>query len=200
MPKPMTRAAIYTRVSTTHQDVAMQLVELRQAGAQRGWKVREYTDQVTGVREHRPGLDALRADVKAGCIDLVAVWKLDRLGRSVPELLHLVTEITDAGAGFLSLHDPGIDTTTPTGRMLLTILAAFSAFERDVIRERSMAGQAHARAMGKHCGRPLVQDLSAEAAREAIARHGGQRPAAKALGVPLSRLQRRAAGGGGPNG
>ena len=188
------RAALYARVSTANkgQDVGLQLDELRQAASQRGWLiVGEYVDEgISGTRDSRPELDRMVQDAKAGRFDLVAVFKLDRLARSLRHLLTLSEDLTSWGVGLVSLRDAGIDTTSPSGRLLLQIIGAFSEFEAAIIRERVIAGIRRAQAQGKHCGRPRREmDL-----RPAIAllREGrGLKEVARILDVPRSTLRRR---------
>ena len=124
-----------------------------------GWVMAgEYLDEgVSGAQDYRPGLDRLLADAQASRLDLVVVWRLDRLGRSLQHLLKLLDELTSYGVGFTSLRDPGIDTTTASGRLLLQLLGAFAEFERNLIVERVRAGIARAQANGVHCGRPRVE-------------------------------------------
>ncbi len=107
----------------------------------------EYLDEgVSGAQDSRPGLDGLLSDAQVGKLDLVVVWRLDRLGRSLKHLLKLLDELTSYGVGFTSLRDPGIDTTTASGRLLLQLLGAFAEFERNLIRERVVAGVRRAQA------------------------------------------------------
>ena len=152
------RVALYARVSTLNQgqDTGLQLEELRQVAAQRGWIVSaEYVDEgVSGTKTTRPALDRMLADAQAGKFDLLAVWKLDRLGRSLPHLLTVLDQLASNGVGFAAIRDVGIDTTTPTGRLLLQLLGALADYERSLIRERVLAGVRRAQASGKHCGRP----------------------------------------------
>lgn len=154
------RVAVYARVSTVGhgQDVGLQLEELRQVAAQRGWTItKEYVDDGhSGTKTSRPALDKMLADAQAGRFDLLAVWRLDRLGRDVSHLLSTITALNGWGVEFVSIRDAGIDTTSPTGRLLLSLLACFAAFERDLIQERVIAGVRRAQAAGKHCGRPRV--------------------------------------------
>jgi DNA invertase Pin-like site-specific DNA recombinase len=148
------------------QDVRVQLDELRQIAGQRGWNVvGEYVDDgVSGTAPLRPALDRLVADAASGKLDVVAVWRLDRLGRNLAHLLSLLDGLSAQGVGFASAKDAGIDTTTPTGRLLLQLLGAFAEFERSLIRERVIAGVRRAQAEGKHCGRPR-KDIPLEAAQ-----------------------------------
>jgi len=155
------RAALYARVSTIGhgQDVGLQLEELRSAAGLRGWQVAdEFVDNgVSGAKESRPELDRMLAAAQAGDVDVVVVWKLDRLGRSLQHLLQISSSLTSWGVGFTSIRDPGIDTTTPSGRLLLQLLGSFAEYERSLIRERVVAGVRRAQAAGKHCGRPRVE-------------------------------------------
>ncbi len=155
------RAALYARVSTVGhgQDVGLQLDELRQVAGQRGWVVvEEFADEgVSGVATSRPALDRMLADAQAGRFDVVAVWKLDRLGRSLQHVLGVLDQLAGQGVEFVSLRDAGMDSTTPAGRLFTAMIAAFAAFERDLIRERVVAGVRRAQAAGKHCGRPKVE-------------------------------------------
>lgn len=194
-PKPSRpRAALYARVSTTGhgQDVGLQLDELRQVAAQRGWDVVGiYEDAgVSGTKTSRPGLDRMLADAQAGKLDLVAVWKLDRLGRSLQHVLATLDQLNTQGVAFVSLRDQGLDSTTPAGRLFTAMIAAFAAFERDLIQERVVAGIRRAQAAGKHCGRPRKEiDL-----RPAVAllREGrGLKDVARILKVPRATLRRR---------
>jgi len=192
------RVALYARVSTLHgQDVGLQLDELRQVAEQRGWDlVEEYVDEgVSGAKASRPGLDRLLADAQRGRFDVVLVWKLDRLGRSLQHLLGVLDDLAGWGVGFASVRDAGIDTTTPAGRLMLQILGAFAEFEREMVRERVIAGVRRAQSAGKHCGRPRVEfDL-----RPAIAmldQGHGLKTTSKALGVSRATLRRRLAEAG----
>ena len=187
------RAALYARVSTLNhgQDVGLQLDELRQVAAMRGWESVAYVDEgVSGKRDSRPGLDRMMADVQAGKVDLVAVWKLDRLGRSLRHTLGLLETFTQHGVEFVSLRDAGLDTTTPAGRLFTAMIAAFAAFEADLIRERVIAGVRRAQAAGKHCGRPKVE-LDLRPALAMIEQGHGLKTTAKALGVSRATLRRR---------
>ena len=188
------RAALYARVSTTGkgQDPEMQLVELRRAAAQRGWAVGgEYVDEgISGARDSRPALDQMLADAQAGKLDLVAVWKLDRLGRSLAHLLRLLDQLQGWGVAFVSLRDAGIDTTTAAGRLMLQLVGAFAEFERSLIQERIVAGIARAQAEGTHCGRPR-KELDLRPALAMLDQGHGLKTTAKALSVSRATLRRR---------
>lgn len=184
------RVALYARVSTAEQSADLQLHALRALAATRGWAVQgEYLDHaVSGSRERRPRLDALMTSVHRGEIDVVAVWKFDRFARS---LRHLVTALEDfqaRGVTFHSLQD-GIDTSTSTGRLMFGVIASFAQFERDIIRERTIAGLASARRKGVRLGRPRVR---VDLARALTLQAGGasMRRIASDLGIGLGTLQR----------
>ena len=192
------RAALYARVSTTGhgQDVGLQLDELRQVAAQRGWEAVEYIDVgVSGAKDSRPALDRMLVDAREGRLDIVAIWKLDRLARSVRHLLDLVDRLNAWGVGLVSLRDAHIDTTTPSGRFTLQILGAVAELERALIRERVIAGVRRAQAAGKHCGRPKV-DLDLRPALAMLGQGHGLKTTAKALGVSRATLRRRLAEAG----
>jgi DNA invertase Pin-like site-specific DNA recombinase len=152
------RAGLYARVSTKDQDPELQLDELRRVADQRGWTVVEaYVDHgVSGAKAKRPALDQLMDDARAGKLDVVAVWKFDRFARSTQHLLQALEEFRACGVDFISVRE-SIDTSTPMGKMVFTLIAAVAEMERAMIRERVQAGVDRARAAGKHCGRPPVE-------------------------------------------
>jgi DNA invertase Pin-like site-specific DNA recombinase len=193
------RAALYARVSTTGhgQDVGLQLDELRQVAAQRGWSVvEEFVDEgISGAKASRPALDRMMEAARLGKIDVVAVWKLDRLGRSLANLLSTLDELGHHGVGFVSLRDAGIDTTSPAGRLLLQLMGAFAEFERGLIRERVKAGVERAKARGKTLGRPpkVMAPEAVRAAQKLLSEGWSVREAAAATGLARSTLHRRLA-------
>lgn len=197
------RAAFYARVSTSNkgQDVGLQLDELRQVAAQRGWSIiEEYSDAgISGTRDRRPELDRLVSDARAGRFDVVAVFKLDRLARSLRHLLALSEDLSSWGVGLVSLHDAGIDTTSASGRLLFQVLGAFGEFEAAIIRERVIAGVRRAQAKGTHCGRPR-KDLDLRAARLLLAQGESVRQVADMLGLSRTTLKRRLREDGGTEG
>jgi len=138
----------YARVSTLEQDEALQHDALVGAGCQR-----VFVDKVSGKLEHRPALDAMLEQLRPG--DVVTVWRLDRLGRSLRHLIDVVADLEARGVAFRSLTE-AIDTTTPGGKLTFHLFGALAEFERDLIRERTMAGLAAARARGRNGGRPTV--------------------------------------------
>jgi DNA invertase Pin-like site-specific DNA recombinase len=147
-----------------------------------------YTDTASGASVDRPGLDAALAACQAG--DTLVAWRLDRLGRSVAHLAELVRDLTARGVTVRTLVD-GVDTSSPTGRMLSGILASVAEYEREIIRERVLAGVRSAQAAGVHCGRPrAVTTPRATAARTLLAGGHSLPQAARAIGVSVRTLQR----------
>jgi len=150
----MKRAGADVRVSTGEQKPDNQLEPFRPFAAARGWAVTEFVDHgVSGAKERRPALDAMLAAVRTRKLDVVMVVKLDRLARSTRHLVTLVAEFEALKVDLIVL-DQAIDTTTPAGRLLFHMLAAIAEFERDLIRDRVLAGLRRARAEGQHLGRP----------------------------------------------
>jgi DNA invertase Pin-like site-specific DNA recombinase len=162
------RVAIYSRVSTTlGQDTAMQIRELREHCKNRGWKiVGEYADRgISGAKDSRPELDKLLADAHRRRFDVVAVWKFDRFARSVSHLLRSLETFAALGIEFLSLSEQ-IDTNTPTGKMIFTVLGAVAELERSLIGERIRAGLRNAKAKGKRLGRAPLREMNRREIRE----------------------------------
>jgi len=149
------RVALYARVSTQEQDPEVQLAALRHHAAQRGWQiVEEFVDQgFSGARERRPALDQLMKAAWAGHLQLVLVWRFDRFARSVKHLVVALETFRSLGIGFVSLQEQ-LDTSTPIGQAMFTIIGAMAQLERDIIRERVKAGLAQARLKGIRLGRP----------------------------------------------
>ncbi|MGA3326824.1 MAG: recombinase family protein [Terriglobia bacterium] len=153
------RAAIYARVSTGHngQDPTMQTRELEEFCQRRGWELAgcHVDTGISGSKESRPELDRLMADARRRRFDAVAVWKFDRFARSVSHLLRALKTFKALGIDFVSLSEQ-MDTSTPTGKMVFTVLGAVAELERSLIAERVRAGIRNARAKGKKLGRPRV--------------------------------------------
>ena len=185
------RVAIYARCSTADQSVDLQLDGLRDYAEARGFEiVEEYIDEgVSGAKVKRPALDRLLADAHRRRFDTVLVWKLDRLGRSLSHLIRLVEQLGSLGVDLVSLGDPGLDTTGPSGRLLFHVMGAVAEFERDLIRERTRAGMASAKRRGRRVGRPRVYVPVAKA-RLMLARGISRREVAKRLGVARSTLSK----------
>jgi DNA invertase Pin-like site-specific DNA recombinase len=151
------RAGIYTRVSTESQSVDMQLSDLRAFVKQRGLEVyREYCDiGVSGSKDSRPQLDMLMDDARKKKIGTVVVWKFDRFARSTRHLINALHEFNHLGVHFISYME-SIDTSSPAGKVLFTMISAMAEFERDLIRERVKAGLNNARNKGIKLGRPSI--------------------------------------------
>ena len=151
------RVALYVRVSTDHQSVRNQEIELQAVAERHGWTVvAVYRDQgISGAkgRDKRPGLDKLLQAVARKEFDMVAAWSVDRLGRSLIDLVGILQEF-HAKHVDLYLHQQGVDTTTPAGKAMFQMMGVFAEFERSMIHERVMAGLARARAEGTQLGRP----------------------------------------------
>ncbi len=162
------RVAIYARISTTNhgQDVSMQTRELRDYCERRGWTVTgEYVDAgISGAKDRRPELDRLMADAHKRRFDAVAVWKFDRFARSVSHLLRALDTFRVLGIEFVSLSE-SLDTATPAGRMVFTVLGAVAELERSLIAERVRAGLRNAKAKGRKLGRPRIVVDAAQIAR-----------------------------------
>jgi DNA invertase Pin-like site-specific DNA recombinase len=184
------RSAIYARVSTAEQTPENQLSVLRVFAAARGWKVLEFVDHgVSGAKERRPGLDALLAAARARKIDIVVCVKLDRLARSVHHLVAMVTEFEALGVD-LVVVDQAVDTTTPTGKLMFHVLGAVAEFERDLIRERVIAGLRRAQAQGRHLGRPRRYQVDVARAKELSKQGLSLRAVARTLNVHPSAVAR----------
>jgi|HubBroStandDraft_4_1064222.scaffolds.fasta_scaffold57155_4 DNA invertase Pin-like site-specific DNA recombinase len=162
-----TRAAIYARVSTTNhgQDVSMQTRDLEQFAHARGWRlVESYLDLgISGSKDKRPQLDRLIADAHKRKFEVIVVWKFDRFARSVSHLLRALETFRALGIEFVSLSEQ-IDTSTPTGKMIFTVLGAVAELERSLIAERVRAGLRNAKAKGRKLGRPAKQVNAAQIA------------------------------------
>jgi DNA invertase Pin-like site-specific DNA recombinase len=190
------RVALYVRTSTDHQTVKNQELELEAVAERHGWTVvTVYRDQgISGAkgRDARPGLDKLLQAVARKEIDLVATWSVDRLGRSLQDLVHVLQEM-HAKEVDLYLHQQGIDTTTPSGKAMFQMMGVFSEFERSMIRERVLSGLARAKAEGIRLGRPaVVADDAAKVKTIRAARAAGKtiRTIAREQGVGVGTVWR----------
>lgn len=155
-PSPVIQlnAALYARVSTNEQQtLPMQLKQMGEYAKKRGWKISHKIEEIGSGAKIRPQREAILKLVRQRKIDVIIVWRLDRWGRSVSDLIGTLRELTDIGVGFVSLTE-ALDLTTPAGRAMAGMLAVFAEFERDILRERVKAGIAHAREQGKAHGRP----------------------------------------------
>jgi DNA invertase Pin-like site-specific DNA recombinase len=155
------RAAIYVRVSTAEQDTDMQETELNQYVESRGWDYVLYRDRAqSGAKQDRPALNQMLNDLRRRRFDVVVIWTLDRLARSLKQLLTIGEECQSLGVDLVSLRQ-NIDTTLPAGRLTFQILGAVAEFERELLRERVKAGMAQARRTGTHVGRPALRKFQA---------------------------------------
>ena len=183
--------ALYIRTSTLDQSGAAQLHSLRRAAQARGWlQPREFIDLGhSGAKASRPALDELRRAVRAGEIRAVLIAGLDRLGRSLRDLLHLLDELTACGCTVVSLRE-GVDLSTPAGRLQVQILGALAEFERELIRERVRSGMQAAKDRGVHCGRPFADRALIEAGLRRVAAGERLSRVADELGVGASTIRR----------
>jgi DNA invertase Pin-like site-specific DNA recombinase len=177
-------------VSRADQNVDLQLDGLRALAAQRGWHIQvEHVDQgVSGAKNRRPALDKLMRAAHRGEIDIVAVWKFDRFARSVQHLVTALNEFRERNIEFVSMQD-GIDTSTAAGRMVFGVIASLAEFERELIRERTVAGLAAAKRRGARLGRPRAQ-LDLGRAKAMRAKGKSLREVSEALSVSLGSLHR----------
>jgi DNA invertase Pin-like site-specific DNA recombinase len=186
----MKRVAIYLRVSTDKQTTDNQRRELEAVAERFGWKVvKVYEDAgISGAkgRDKRPGLDAMMKAVSAKEFDMVASWSVDRLGRSLTDLLGILQALHEKGVG-LFLHQQGLDTSTTAGKAMLGV---FAEFERGIIRERVNAGLARARAKGVKLGRRRVEPAVERRIVELMAKGDGILKIGKTLGIGTSVVQR----------
>jgi DNA invertase Pin-like site-specific DNA recombinase len=191
----MKRAAIYLRVSTIDQTTANQERELREIAGRVGYDiVKVYKDHgISGAkgREKRPAFDALCRDAAKRQFDVVMAWSVDRLGRSLQDLVTFLAEIHALGID-LFLHQQGLDTTTPAGKALFGMMGVFAEFERSMIAERVRAGLARARSEGKQLGRPTIEPELAAKVKAALAKPNrpGVRKIAQQFGISPGTVQR----------
>jgi DNA invertase Pin-like site-specific DNA recombinase len=189
----MKRVAIYLRVSTSKQDTDNQRRELEAVAARSGWDVvKVYEDAgISGAkgRDKRPGLDAMLKAVNAKEFDMVAAWSVDRLGRSLTDLLAILQGLHDKGVD-LFLHQQGLDTSTTAGRAMYQLLGVFAEFERGIICERINAGLARAKAKGTKLGRRTVKPSVEARIRELRSTGVGILKIGPIVGVGTSVVQR----------
>jgi DNA invertase Pin-like site-specific DNA recombinase len=186
------RCAIYARVSTSNhgQDVSMQTRELRRFCEARGWNLADsYVDVgISGAKDRRPQLDRLMADAHRRKFDVVVVWKFDRFARSVSHLLRALETFNALGIAFVSLSE-SLDTSTPAGKMVFTVLGAVAELERSLIAERVRAGLRNAKAKGKRLGRPRAV-VDRRRIAELRARGRSWRKIARVMGVSAKTCRR----------
>jgi DNA invertase Pin-like site-specific DNA recombinase len=187
------RVALYVRVSTDGQTVENQVRELKVVAERHGWRIVETFDDngISGAkgRDQRPAMRRLMEGIGRRDFDMVAAWSVDRLGRSLQDLVGFLGEMHAKGVD-LYLHRQGLDTSTPAGRAMFQMLGVFAEFERAMIQERVRAGLARARAQGKRLGRPKVSPKVEAAVRTARARGKGIRKIARELRIGVGTVQR----------
>ncbi len=160
-------AVIYARVSTSRQKVDLQLEELKKLIRRSGWKLyKVYVDEgFSGKDTKRPAFNEMMIAAQRREFEILAVWKFDRLSRSLKDLVTTLEELDSLGIDFIS-HENHLDTSTPSGKLVFQVIAAVAEFERDIIVERVKAGMANAKKKGKHVGRPRIPDHVLEEARQ----------------------------------
>jgi DNA invertase Pin-like site-specific DNA recombinase len=190
------RAGLYARVSThDQQTLGLQAGAMTAYIKDRGWSLtRQFKDVGSGAKE-RPGREALLKAARRREVDVVVVWRLDRWGRSVADLMATLRELTELGVGFVSLTE-ALDLTTPSGRAMAGMLAIFAEFEREILRERVRAGIAQARKEGRPHGRPRTASLKADEVRRLKAEQMSHAEIARRLKIGRTSVRRilRAAG------
>jgi DNA invertase Pin-like site-specific DNA recombinase len=187
------RAAIYVRVSTDKQTIENQLRELHQIAGRRGWEVvSEYRDAgISGSkgREARAGLDGMLNDAQRRRFDVVMAWAIDRLGRSLIDLLGTIQTLEGCGVD-LYLDQQAIDTTTPAGKLMFQVTGAFAEFERSMIKQRINAGLKRAIDQGKQLGRPRIASEVEKRIQDLLRAKKGMLAIAKECGVGSGTVQR----------
>ena len=188
------RAALYARVSTSEQHPENQLIDLRRYARDRGFMaVEEFVDHgVSGARDTRPALDRMMDMARKRKVDAIVVWRFDRFARSVRHLVLALDELKALGVAFVSFQE-AIDTSTPMGQAMFTIVAAMAQLERSILIERVRCGMARSRARGVHVGRPLMGEASVEEMQELIAQGLRQHQVAERLGVSRAYVSRKLA-------
>ena len=192
MTNPEKTIAIYARVSTDKQKVDMQLNELRQFAARSGWTIyEEYIDQnFTGTNTNRPAFQEMMDAARKRRFDVLLVWKLDRLSRSLKDLINTLDTLGACGVDFIS-YDNNLDTSTPTGKLVFQIVGAVSEFEKDIIKERVVAGLANARLKGKRLGRPPISCSILDKAKKMRSAGLSFRKIGKQLGIDEGAIRKR---------
>ncbi|MCC6877380.1 MAG: recombinase family protein [Sandaracinaceae bacterium] len=184
------RVALYARVSAAHQQtIPMQLRQLREYAKRRGWQVVATVHEVGAGAERRPERERLLEAARRRELDVIAVWRLDRWGRSLADLVLTLRELAEIGVAFVSLTE-ALDLTTPTGRAMAAMIAVFAEFEREVRSERVRAGIEQARREGRTLGRPKTAALRAAEVRKLAANGLSQVAIARELGIGRTSVRR----------
>jgi len=190
----MSKVALYARVSTSEQSTDSQLLDLRRYVSERGWNIfKEYVDEgISGTKDSRPALNELMNDAKKRRFDTVLVWRFDRFARSTKHLILALEEFRNLGIDFVSYQE-NIDTSSPLGSAIFTIISAVAQLERDIIAERVKAGLRRAKENGKTLGRPVgsvLHNQHTERARALRSEGLSLRSIAGQLGISKSTVQR----------
>lgn len=189
----MKRAALYVRVSTDDQTIENQLLVLTEVARRSGWEiVHTFSDEgISGAkgRDKRPGYNALLQAIARREVQIVAAWSVDRLGRSLPDLVSFLSDIQAKGCD-LYLHQQAIDTSTPSGRMLFQMLGVFAEFERALVVSRVRAAHDRCRARGVRIGRPPMSTSRVEKVQKALKDGQSIRAVAASTGVSTATVQR----------
>jgi putative DNA-invertase from lambdoid prophage Rac len=189
------RAGLYARVSThDQQTLGLQTETMSAYIRERRWKVVSQVEDVGSGAKDRPAREPLLKAARRRELDVIVVWRLDRWGRSLPDLVVTLRELTDLGVGFVSLTE-ALDLTTPTGRAMTGMLAVFAEFEREILRERVRAGIAQARKEGRSHGRPRTASLKGEEVRRLKAERVSHSEIARRLGIGRTSVRRIVAEG-----
>jgi putative DNA-invertase from lambdoid prophage Rac len=189
------RVAVYARVSAHDQQTLGMQVDAMSADIEnRGWLVAKSVEDIGSGAKERPGREALLMAARRREIDVIVVWRLDRWGRSVADLMTTLHELSDLGVGFISLTE-ALDLTTPSGRAMAGMLAIFAEFEREILRERVKAGIAQARKEGRPHGRPRTASLKAEEVLRLKAERLSRSEIARRLGIGRTSVRRMLATG-----
>jgi putative DNA-invertase from lambdoid prophage Rac len=188
-PAKMFRVGLYARVSTHDQKtLSLQMRAMREYAARRGWEIAVQIKEVGSGAVERELREKLMSAARRREIDVVLVWRLDRWGRSLADLVVTLKELAELGVGFVSLTE-ALDLTTPTGRAMAGLLSVFAEFEHEILRERVRAGIAEARLQGKHLGRPVTVGKKASQIRKL--HRAGVSKAEIARGLDISRTSVR---------
>ena len=184
------RAAFYARVSThDQQTLGMQVEAMAAYIKNRGWVASRRIEDIGSGSRERPGRESLLMAARRREIDVIVVWRLDRWGRSVADLMATLREMTELGVGFVSLTE-ALDLTTPSGRAMAGMLAIFAEFEREILRERVRAGIAQARKEGRPHGRPRTASLRADEVIRLNAERMSHSEIARRLGIGRTSVRR----------
>ena len=170
----------------------MQLRELRLFVKRSGWTIyNEYIDHgFTGANTNRPAFNIMMDEAKKRKLNILLIWKLDRLSRSMKDLINTLDELGHYGINFIS-YDNNLDTTTPTGKLVFHVIGAVAEFEKDIIRDRVIAGLAHAKSQGKRLGRPPLSDAKLTEAKKLLKQGLSMRAVEKKLGVGEGTIRKK---------